>query len=98
MIEHDVEVSILWQDNENFVEDGIQIEPFNLDKEREQGYFDDDGNFVEYVDDNETKVNIDVINYKVTNDNVFDHLCMDACRIHGWTVLKLIQNILRKNM
>ncbi|CAJ1957934.1 unnamed protein product [Sphenostylis stenocarpa] len=27
---------ILWQDNENFVDDGIQIEPFNLDKEREE--------------------------------------------------------------
>ncbi|WVZ07153.1 hypothetical protein V8G54_020499 [Vigna mungo] len=27
---------ILWQDNENFVDHGIQIEPFNLDKEREE--------------------------------------------------------------
>ena len=48
---------LLWQDNENFVEDGIQIEPFNLDKEREEGYFDADGNFVEYVNDKEIKVN-----------------------------------------
>ena len=45
-----------WQGNENFVDDGIQIEPFNLDKEREEGYFDADGNFVEYVNDNEIKV------------------------------------------
>lgn len=44
------------QDNENFVEDGIQIEPFNLNKEREEGYFDADGNFVEYVNENEIKV------------------------------------------
>ncbi|KAJ8767783.1 hypothetical protein K2173_020723 [Erythroxylum novogranatense] len=44
-----------YQDNENFVEDGIQIEPFNLDKEREEGYFDAEGNFVEYVRENETK-------------------------------------------
>jgi CD2 antigen cytoplasmic tail-binding protein 2 len=47
---------IFWQDNENFVEDGIQIEPFNLNKEREEVYFDADGNFVEYVNDNEIKV------------------------------------------
>ncbi|CAJ1963493.1 unnamed protein product [Sphenostylis stenocarpa] len=46
---------ILWQDNENFVDDGIQIEPFNLDKEREEGYFDAAGNFVEYVRENEIK-------------------------------------------
>lgn len=50
--------SVFWQENENFVEDGIQIEPFNLEKEREEGYFDADGNFVEYVNENEIKVNI----------------------------------------
>lgn len=44
------------QENENFVDDGIQIEPFNLDKEREEGYFDEAGNFVEYVKDDEIKV------------------------------------------
>lgn len=32
------------------------MEPFNLDKEREEGYFDADGNFVEYVNDKEIKV------------------------------------------
>ena len=47
---------ILWQDNENFVDDGIQIEPFNLNKEREEGYFDAAGNFVEYVREKEIKV------------------------------------------
>lgn len=47
---------LFWQDNESFVEDGIQIEPFNLDKERQEGYFDAEGNFVEYVDDKEIKV------------------------------------------
>jgi CD2 antigen cytoplasmic tail-binding protein 2 len=46
---------VCWQANENFVEDGIHIEPFNLDKEREEGYFDASGNFVEYVRDNEIK-------------------------------------------
>nr|KYP60556.1 LIN1-like protein [Cajanus cajan] len=44
-----------YEDNENFVDDGIQIEPFNLDKEREEGYFDAAGNFVEYVRENEIK-------------------------------------------
>ncbi|XVF01585.1 hypothetical protein REPUB_Repub04eG0101200 [Reevesia pubescens] len=46
---------ITYEDNENFIDDGIQIEPFNLNKEREEGYFDADGNFVEYVNDNEIK-------------------------------------------
>ncbi|KAM3742324.1 hypothetical protein ACB098_07G062000 [Castanea mollissima] len=46
---------IFWQDNDSFVDEGIQIEPFNLNKEREEGYFDADGNFVEYVNDNEIK-------------------------------------------
>ncbi|XP_030539139.1 SUPPRESSOR OF ABI3-5 [Rhodamnia argentea] len=46
---------VAYEDNDNFVEDGIQIEPFNLNKEREEGYFDADGNFVEYVNENEIK-------------------------------------------
>ncbi|KAK7302522.1 hypothetical protein RJT34_13413 [Clitoria ternatea] len=46
---------VMYEDNENFVDDGIQIEPFNLDKEREEGYFDADGNFVEYIRENEIK-------------------------------------------
>ena len=46
----------MFQDNENFVEDRFQIEPFNLDKEREEGYFDAAGNFVEYVNAKEVKV------------------------------------------
>nr|GMD92840.1 CD2 antigen cytoplasmic tail-binding protein 2 isoform X2 [Ipomoea batatas] len=44
-----------YEDNETFVEDGIQIEPFNLDKEREEGYFDANGNYVEYVNENDIK-------------------------------------------
>lgn len=44
------------QEDFNFVEDGIQIEPFNLNKEREEGYFDENGNFVEYAKGNEIKV------------------------------------------
>ncbi|KAK9166588.1 hypothetical protein Scep_001779 [Stephania cephalantha] len=44
-----------YQDNSNFVEDGIRIEPFNLDQEREEGYFDVEGNFVEYVSEKEIK-------------------------------------------
>ncbi|KAB5574343.1 hypothetical protein DKX38_001537 [Salix brachista] len=43
------------QENENFVEDGILIEPFNLEKEKEEGYFDAEGNFVEYIIQNEIK-------------------------------------------
>ncbi|GMY05409.1 SUPPRESSOR OF ABI3-5 [Fagus crenata] len=46
---------VSYKGNESFVDDGIQIEPFNLDREREEGYFDNDGNFVEYVNDNDFK-------------------------------------------
>ncbi|XP_051147199.1 uncharacterized protein LOC127262527 [Andrographis paniculata] len=44
-----------YKDNETFVEEGVPIEPFNLDKEREEGYFDENGNYVEYVNQNEIK-------------------------------------------
>ncbi|XP_052194033.1 uncharacterized protein LOC127802328 isoform X2 [Diospyros lotus] len=44
-----------YEDGDTFVDDGIQIEPFNLEKEREEGYFDEQGNFVEYVNENEIK-------------------------------------------
>ncbi|KAF7803713.1 CD2 antigen cytoplasmic tail-binding protein 2 [Senna tora] len=46
---------VKYEINENFVDDGIQIEPFNLNKEREEGYFDAAGNFVEYARENEIK-------------------------------------------
>ncbi|KAI9121196.1 hypothetical protein K1719_008229 [Acacia pycnantha] len=69
---------VKYEDNENFVDDGIQIEPFNLNQEREEGYFDADGNFIEYVRDNEIKdawldnVEVDpkysALNSTVTND------------------------------
>nr|CAD1826350.1 unnamed protein product [Ananas comosus var. bracteatus] len=44
-----------YEDDVNFVDDGIQIEPFNLEQEREEGYFDANGNFVEYRSKNEIK-------------------------------------------
>lgn len=47
--------SYFWQEGETFVEEGIRFEPFNLEQEREEGYFDEQGNFVEYID-NEIKV------------------------------------------
>ncbi|CAJ2655008.1 unnamed protein product [Trifolium pratense] len=43
---------VKYKENKNFVEDGIHIEPFNLDKEREEGYFDASEHYVEYVRDN----------------------------------------------
>lgn len=49
-------MNCLWQENTNFVDDGIQIEPFNLKQEREEGYFDANGNFVEYATQNQIKV------------------------------------------
>ncbi|XP_077224258.1 CD2-binding protein-like protein isoform X2 [Tasmannia lanceolata] len=41
--------------NDHFEDDGVLIEPFNLKQEREEGYFDADGNFVEYVNEKEIK-------------------------------------------
>lgn len=35
--------------DELWTEDGIPIEPFHLKREREEGYFDVDGNYVEYA-------------------------------------------------
>ncbi|PIM97569.1 putative protein involved in protein-protein interaction, contains polyproline-binding GYF domain [Handroanthus impetiginosus] len=46
---------VQYKDNETFVEEGVTIEPFKLDKEREEGYFDESGNYVEYVNRNEIK-------------------------------------------
>ncbi|XP_050233631.1 uncharacterized protein LOC126682111 isoform X2 [Mercurialis annua] len=51
----DSTAEITYEDNENFVEEGVQIEPFNLHQEREEGYFDAAGNFVEYVSEKEIK-------------------------------------------
>ncbi|XP_068306158.1 uncharacterized protein [Pyrus communis] len=42
-------------DYDNFVDDGIQMDPFNLEKERKEGYFDAEGNFVEYAEGNRVK-------------------------------------------
>ncbi|KAG7554665.1 hypothetical protein ISN44_As11g008850 [Arabidopsis suecica] len=44
-----------YEDDGNRTEDGIQIEAFSLDREKEEGYFDADGNFVEYVREKEVK-------------------------------------------
>ncbi|KAK3031488.1 hypothetical protein RJ639_036002 [Escallonia herrerae] len=53
---HDVSGGeVHYKDNETFVDDGIQIEPFNLTKEREEGYFDAAGNYVEYMNEKEIK-------------------------------------------
>ncbi|KAJ9538341.1 hypothetical protein OSB04_031074 [Centaurea solstitialis] len=38
-----------YEDNEALVDDGIQLEPFNLEQERKEGFFDKTGNYVEYV-------------------------------------------------
>ncbi|XP_020591480.1 CD2 antigen cytoplasmic tail-binding protein 2 homolog [Phalaenopsis equestris] len=37
-----------YEDDSNFEVDGVEIEPFNLQQEREEGYFDENGNYVEY--------------------------------------------------
>ncbi|KAF5207367.1 Cd2-binding protein-like protein [Thalictrum thalictroides] len=44
-----------YEDEADFVDGGIKIEPFNLNEERKEGYFDADGNFVEYASEKEAK-------------------------------------------
>ncbi|ERM95899.1 hypothetical protein AMTR_s00060p00158750 [Amborella trichopoda] len=44
-----------YEDDGEFEEDGVQIEPFNLKLEREEGYFDSEGNYVEYRNENDIK-------------------------------------------
>ncbi|GLJ46783.1 hypothetical protein SUGI_0986680 [Cryptomeria japonica] len=44
-----------YEDDEALEDDGIKIEPFNLKQEREEGYFDSEGNYVEYGNGNEIK-------------------------------------------
>ncbi|KAI3907868.1 hypothetical protein MKW92_029974 [Papaver armeniacum] len=44
-----------YKENANFEEDGTVIEPFNLEQEREDGYFDENGNFVHYATDKGVK-------------------------------------------
>ncbi|EPS61335.1 hypothetical protein M569_13462, partial [Genlisea aurea] len=46
---------VQYEDNETFVEEGIAVDPFNLEKEREEGFFDENGNYVEYINRNEVK-------------------------------------------
>ncbi|XP_016489850.1 uncharacterized protein LOC107809699 isoform X2 [Nicotiana tabacum] len=49
------QAEVEYGEHETFIDDGIAIEPFNLDKEREEGYFDAAGNYVEYLNENEIK-------------------------------------------
>eukprot|EP01018_Ginkgo_biloba_P035023 Gb_16472 [translate_table: standard] len=44
-----------YENGEDLEDDGIKIEPFNLKQEREEGYFDSEGNYVEYGNENEIK-------------------------------------------
>ncbi|GFP98695.1 cd2 antigen cytoplasmic tail-binding protein 2 [Phtheirospermum japonicum] len=46
---------VQYKDNDTFDEEGVAMEPFNLEKEREDGYFDENGNYVEYANKNEIK-------------------------------------------
>ncbi|CAN8298836.1 unnamed protein product [Cochlearia groenlandica] len=54
-IDDDDEPGVFYEDDGNRTEDGIQIEAFSLDREKEEGYFDAHGNFVEYVREKEDK-------------------------------------------
>lgn len=53
--EDNSKTEVNYEDDGTFVNDGIQIDPFNLNQEREEGYFDEDGNYVEYINNNQMK-------------------------------------------
>ncbi|XP_075501820.1 uncharacterized protein LOC142539933 [Primulina tabacum] len=83
---------VQYKGNETFVDGGISIEPFNLDKEREDGYFDEIGNYVEYIDQNEIKVLRGLRRLKGTSTDkklkmsaetkqLFDQLAEDAAKL-----------------
>lgn len=91
---------IFWQGNENLVDDGIQIEPFNLDKEREEGYFDAQGNFVEYVKGNEIKVRTIVFfftMFSMWKGTWFTEFAW-ICRMHGLIALMSLLDIWEKTL
>ncbi|KAL8097491.1 uncharacterized protein LOC141686862 [Apium graveolens] len=53
---HDISVAeVQYKDNDTLVDDGVNIEPFNLEKENKEGFFDDTGNYVEYVSKKQIK-------------------------------------------
>ncbi|CAH2073421.1 unnamed protein product [Thlaspi arvense] len=55
LFEDDDEAEEAYENDGNRTEDGIQIEAFSLEREKEEGYFEPDGNFVEYVREKEVK-------------------------------------------
>lgn len=94
----------LLQSNETFTDDGIQIEPFNLSKEREEGYFDAAGNYVEYVNENEIKVS-NPNNSEITRQHSLLYtllgvyfIYMSYCRMRGLIVLMLIKIFLQTRL
>nr|XP_043624271.1 CD2 antigen cytoplasmic tail-binding protein 2 isoform X2 [Erigeron canadensis] len=43
------DAELQYKDTETLEDDGIQLEPFNLEQERKEGFFDQTGNYVEYI-------------------------------------------------
>jgi hypothetical protein len=88
------------QDDANFIDDGIEIEPFNLDQEREEGYFDDNGNFVEFARGNDMKVLrvLCLLSWmfcvEIQSINLLTQVPI-CCRMPGWTMSKLTQSMLK---
>lgn len=82
-------IGFFWQDDDDFVQDGIQIEPFNLKQEREEGYFDADMNFVEFVNEKEIKVNIVVSDFVNTYFLVYFVFCF-CLPLKSWTEVVLL--------
>ncbi|KAI3789025.1 hypothetical protein L2E82_01809 [Cichorium intybus] len=70
-----------YEDNETLEDDGVQLEPFNLEQERKEGFFDKTGNYVEYVtndikdawlDSIDADPNLAKKHSMVTNDDVVE--------------------------
>ncbi|WZZ71553.1 hypothetical protein YC2023_082923 [Brassica napus] len=50
----------IYEAEETYEDDGDQIEDFSHDREKDEGYFAADGNFVEYVSIRDKKVKVEI--------------------------------------
>lgn len=83
------------QGDGNFTEDGITIEPFNLKQEREEGYFDGEGNYVEYRlnDDDKVELCIFFVLFSLLSVSHYKHIPRCETSIYDWPTF-LLSNLM----
>ncbi|KAF6148762.1 hypothetical protein GIB67_019370 [Kingdonia uniflora] len=79
---HDISVAeVKYQADAAVDDDGVQIEPFNLNQEREEGYFDADGNFVECSNENKPLELIPKRRKKHADENEIKDAWLDSVKV-----------------